>query len=101
MFNKENWNTERIVKGLSRIPTYQAHFMVCMAMLGGGMFVIGFLWAARMHKEGLGKVPDALGLMGFGAVGFGLFLPLPYIVYLSKELQKTKDRVEELASKQP
>ena len=101
MFNQENWNTEKIVKGLSRIPTYQTHYMVCMAMLGGGVFIVGLLRAARMNKEVLDKVLDALGLMGLVVISFGLCRPLPYIIYLFNELQKTRDRLKELAGKQP
>ena len=97
MFEKENWRTEKIIEGLSRIPTTQAHFVVVMAVLGAIMALIGFFQLEPTLKESLDKVPASLLLMLLGLVGFMLFLPMPYIIYLAKELQKTKAEVDELA----
>ena len=99
MFKRENWRTEKIIQGLSRIPTWKAHLLIWMAMLGGVMFAIGLFLAGPTLKANFDKVPESLALMLLGLAGFTLFFPMPYIIYLAKELQKTKARIDELESK--
>ena len=99
MFKKANWQTEIIVQGISRIPIWQAHFIIWMAMGGASMFTIGLLRIGSIPKASLDAIPNSVLLMSLGFACFSLFFPMPYIVYLAKELQKTKTRIEELEGK--
>ena len=98
--DKERWKGGDTVQGMARIPTHQVYFLFWAAMLGAMLFVGGILWAGRSFHDAMTKVPPALLVMIIGFFDFTLFLPLSYIIILAKELQKTRDRVEELAGRQ-
>ena len=100
MFKRANWQTETIIQGVSRVPVWQAHLAVWMAGLAGGMFIVGLLRSSSILKTSFDRAPEPVLLMSLGFAGFTMFFPLPYIVYLAKELQKTKDRLEQLEVKQ-
>ena len=100
MFTKDHWRTENIVQGLARIPLGQVHAVLGLALAGGVMFSVSLFLIrpplpARL-QELLDLVPPPVWLLILGFLAFCLFFPLAYIVYLAKELQSAKDRIEKL-----
>ena len=99
MFNSKNYQSDTVVRGLSLIPLRQAGFLCALgALLGGPIALVSFICFLKQRE--LNDI-SIICIPGMFAGGFLCLLGMtvPYIIYLSKELQLIKDCLcEECAS---
>ncbi len=90
IFNKRNYQSSTIVKGISRIPSSQANLFLIMGVLLGGSLLLISLFACLAETEN----DDALVffvLLVVGTFMLNLGMSVPYLVHLSKEVVKIKE----------
>jgi len=95
MFDKANYQPEKIIRGNASIPLKQAGFLCVLGVLAGGpVFLFCFL-AFLIKAESVDAPPLFVYIAGMiiGMFLFFLGLFLPSIVCISKELILIKDNL--------
>ena len=89
MFPRKLWHPRFIVRRLSKIPLWHAHFMLFLALLGG-LVGLAVLLLCLLDVEALRDKTNSV--IAFAIIGVMLFalLPLPYIIYLAKDVETVR-----------
>ena len=91
MFNSKNYQSDTVIRGLSLIPLRQVGFLCAFGVLvGGPVVLISFICFLKQGELNDTSIIYISGMFGGGFL-FLLGMTIPYIVYLSKELQLIKD----------
>ena len=94
IFDKANYQPEKIVRANASIPLKQTGFLCVIGVLGGGpVFLVCFL-TVLIRLESTDR-PPLFYLVGMilGMFLFFLGIFLPNIIYISKELMLIKDNL--------
>ena len=96
MFNKEYYKLDYVTKAISEIPTSQVIIVFAFAMVGACLVIGGFFAGASRIGTDIESIPEYLLLIIIGWMLFTLLLPIAYIVYLFKEIQLLKAKLEDI-----